>query len=116
MDDMRGRFHADYTQTDHRALTESGTDGDGWEEWARAWWDLTPDIAVQRFKVLAEEGEHVAYLVLFAGRDAATGGDWSGGFYVVNQMRDGLVLTTELFDDRAAALARFGELAEQRRA
>ena len=108
---MRALFHPDYTQVDHRPLTASGTDRDGWVEWTRAWWDLAPDIAVREFQVLAEEGEYVAYLVVFAGHDTVTGGDLSGAFYVVNRVIDGRLMTTELFDDRGAALARHAELA-----
>ena len=110
MDEMRARFHPDYEQVDHRALTVSGGDRDEWAAWTRTWWEMVPDLVVREFEVLAEEGEHVAYLIVFAGHDAVTGGDMSGAFYVVGRYVDGQARRTELFDDRAAALARFAEL------
>ena len=114
VDEMRARFHPDYEQVDRRPLTDSGSDLEEWVAWTRAWWEMVPDIAVRELELLAEEGEHVAYLIVFAGHDAVSGGDLSGAFYVIARFSDGRIVSTELFEDRGATLARFAELSGSR--
>ena len=107
LEDIRAEFHPDYRRVDHRSLTESGTSRADWEELSRSWWEISPDVAAVEFEALAEEPGHIVYYVLFRGHDAVSGGPLEMPFYVVNQMRDGLFLTADVFDDRDAALACF---------
>jgi hypothetical protein len=107
MDALREELHPDYTQVDHRALTDSGVTRSDWEEVMRSWWELAPDMAAVEFEPLGETDDHCVYHVLFSGHDAVSGGTIEVAFYVVNGLRDDRFAIVDVFDDRDAALACF---------
>src|SRR4051812_3347775 len=107
MDAVLEELHPDYTQTDHRALTDSGGNRSEWGEVSRAWWEVVPDVAAVEFEPLGEKGSVLVYHVVFSGHDAVSGGQAEAAFHIVVGVRDGLFASVDMFEDRDAALACF---------
>ena len=107
MDAMLQEMHPDWSQVDHRSFSDSGVTLSDWEALMRSWWELAPDLAAVEFEPLGESGSHLLYYVLFSGHDTVSGGQIEAPTYIVVGVRDDLLATGEIFDDRHAALARF---------
>ena len=100
-------FHPDAVLHDHRHMASWGGAPEEWAEMVEGWWSLIPDSQVEEVKVLrSEPGRHLHYVV-FGGRDSVTGGRAEFEFFAVSTLRDGLVATTDFFDDEASATEHF---------
>ena len=110
LDEMLERLDPGYSQRDHRPATASGSTRDEWRQLILGWWELVPDVKAADFQLVATRDDLIAYTIRFSGHDTVTGGQMEVPLVVVNRVRDGRVLTGELFDDRADAFARFPAL------
>ena len=107
MDAMLQEMHPEWSQVDHRALTDTGVTLSDWEELMRSWWTLAPDLTAVEYEPLGEKGNHFLYYLLFTGHDTVSGGSIEAAVYLIVGMRDDLFATGDIFDDRDAALACF---------
>ena len=105
------RFAPGAVLRDHRPLGTWGGSPEEWLTMVEGWWTLIPDVHNVVVDVLRTEPNRNLHEVVFGGMDNLTGGLAENHFFAVSiTTADGLIATTDFFDDEASATAHYERL------